>query len=140
MGWATLDAVAPASSSPLYFPGRGPAHQVGTVLLSGTLEPDVWVDVTSTIDAKVRALFCHTSQLADDAEEWLAEFVRSRAEEEGRRGGTALAEGVDPNELARGRPLAANGLNRAGLLQDRIEMLGAVAFEHLLAHALGKVR
>jgi LmbE family N-acetylglucosaminyl deacetylase len=93
IGWAVLDAVAPAAASPLYHPDRGSAHQVGTVLLSGSLEPDVWVDIADGIDAKVRALFSHTSQLAADAEEWLADFVRHRAEEEGRRGGVGLAEG-----------------------------------------------
>jgi len=93
LGWAVLDAVAPASSSPLYFPDRGAAHQVATVLLSGSLEPDVWVDISDGLDAKVRALFCHTSQLAPDAGDWLADFVRQRAEDEGRRAGLRAAEG-----------------------------------------------
>jgi LmbE family N-acetylglucosaminyl deacetylase len=93
IGWAVLDAVTPAAASPLYHPDRGPAHAVATVLLSGSLEPDVWVDIAVGLDAKVRALFCHTSQLADDADDWLADFVRSRGEEEGRRAGVALAEG-----------------------------------------------
>lgn len=95
IGWALLDAVAPAAASPLYHPDRGPAHQVRTLLLSGSLEPDVWVDVTDGIDAKVKALFCHTSQLAEDAEDWLDGFVRARAEDEGRRagGGAQAAEG-----------------------------------------------
>ena len=92
IGWATIDAVAPAAASPLYHPGGGAAHQVGTVLLSGTLEPDVWVDVSGSLDAKVAALRCHRSQLADDADEWLADFVRSRAEDEGRRAGAPAAE------------------------------------------------
>src|SRR5580704_11309981 len=47
-GWAALDAVAAAAALPLYFPDAGPAHQVSTVLLSGTLEPDVWVDISNT--------------------------------------------------------------------------------------------
>lgn len=93
LGWALLDAVAPAASSPLYFRERGEAHQVATVLLSGSLEADVWVDIAPALDAKVAALFCHTSQLADDAEDWLADFVRHRAEEEGRRAGLGAAEG-----------------------------------------------
>lgn len=93
IGWALLDSVAPAAASPLYHRDRGPAHQVATMLLSGSLEPDVWVDIDEGLDAKVRALFCHTSQLAPDADEWLANFVRSRAEDEGRRGGIELAEG-----------------------------------------------
>ena len=92
IGWALLDAVAPAAGSPLYHRERGPAHHVATLLLSGSLEPDVWVDISDGLDAKVRALFCHTSQLAPDADDWLAGFVRSRAEDEGRRGGVELAE------------------------------------------------
>ena len=93
LGWALLDAVAPAASLPLYFPDRGAPHQVATVLLSGSLEADVWVDISSALDAKVAALFCHRSQLAVDADDWLADFVRHRAEEEGRRAGLSAAEG-----------------------------------------------
>lgn len=92
IGWATLDAVAPAAASPHYFPDRGAAHQVSTLLLSGTLEPDAWVDIEAVLDAKVAALFAHRSQLADDADEWLADFIRHRAEEEGRRAGVGYAE------------------------------------------------
>jgi LmbE family N-acetylglucosaminyl deacetylase len=101
LGWAILDAVAPAASSPLYHRDRGEAHHVPTLLLSGSLEPDVWVDVAAGLDAKVRALFCHATQLAEDAEDWLADFVRSRAEEEGRRAGVSLAEGFRRLRLAR---------------------------------------
>lgn len=93
IGWATLDAVAPAAASPLYFPDAGAAHQVATVLLSGTLEPDVWVDIGATVEAKVAALLRHRSQLANDAEQWLESFVLARAEEEGRRAGVTYAEG-----------------------------------------------
>lgn len=101
IGWALLDAVAPAASSPLYFPEHGPAHQVATLLLSGTLEPDAWADVEDTLEAKVAAMFCHRSQLADDAEEWLGDFVRQRAAEEGRRAGVRYAEGFRRLRLAR---------------------------------------
>ena len=100
VGWAALDAVAPAAASPLYHPGGGGAHQVATVLLSGTLEPDVWVDVGATLEAKVAALFCHRSQLASDADEWLGELVRARAEDEGRRMGVGAAEAFRRIRLA----------------------------------------
>ncbi len=93
IGWATLDAVAPAASSPLYFPETGPAHQVSTVLLTGVLEPTVWVDIEGALQAKIDALFCHKSQLSADASEWLERFVRQRAEDEGKRAGVQLAEG-----------------------------------------------
>ncbi len=92
VGFAALDAVAPAAAQPLYFPGTGAAHQVGAVYLSGTLEPDVWVDISTTVEAKARALLCHQSQLGDGAE-WLRTVVRERAEEEGRDAGVSHAEG-----------------------------------------------
>lgn len=91
-GWALLDALAPASGLPLYFPEQGPAHQVSTVYLSGTLEPAVWVDVTDTIDVKAAAVECHRSQLAAGGE-WAGDVVRLRAEDEGRRAGVPFAEG-----------------------------------------------
>lgn len=91
LGWAALEAVYPASSNPRYFPDSGPAHRVAAMYLSGTLEPDVWVDVTSTIDAKANALACHVSQVGE-AGEWLREAVRRRAEEAGRIAGVPFAE------------------------------------------------
>jgi LmbE family N-acetylglucosaminyl deacetylase len=92
IGFAVLDALAPAAALPLYFPDEGPAHQVETALLSGTLEPSVWVDITTTIDDKAAAVACHQSQFPDGGQ-WATHAVRRRAEEEGRRAGVALAEG-----------------------------------------------
>jgi LmbE family N-acetylglucosaminyl deacetylase len=91
-GTALLDAVAPAAALPLYFPDAGPAHQVSTVLLSGTLDPDEWVDVSGTIDCKAAAVECHRTQFSG-SDGWAGEAVRRRAEEEGRRAGAAFAEG-----------------------------------------------
>jgi LmbE family N-acetylglucosaminyl deacetylase len=91
-GAALLDAVAPASALPLYFPDAGPPHQVFTVLLSGTLEPDEWVDVTDTIETKAAAVECHRTQFAGQSG-WAGEAVRRRAAEEGRRAGVDYAEG-----------------------------------------------
>ena len=67
LGLALLDAVAPAAALPHYFPEAGPAHQVPTVLLSGTLEPDEWVDVSDTIETKAAAVECHRTQFAGAA-------------------------------------------------------------------------
>ena len=91
LGMAVLDAVSPAAALPLYFPDAGPPHQVSTVYLSGTLEPDRWVDVTDTIDAKAAAVECHASQFAG-GEGWAGQAIRRRAEEEGRRAGVPFAE------------------------------------------------
>ena len=92
VGFAVLDAVAPAASNPHYFPETGPPHRVSTVYLSGTLAPDVWVDVTSAIDAKAEAVLCHESQVGEPGE-WLRTVVRQRAEEGGRHAGVPFAEG-----------------------------------------------
>jgi LmbE family N-acetylglucosaminyl deacetylase len=91
VGWAALDSAAPAAASPLYFKGVGGAHQVTAAYLSGSLEPNVWVDVTSTIDQKIAAVSCHVSQLAD-AGDWLASALRDGAELAGQEVGVAYAE------------------------------------------------
>ncbi|MGI8493419.1 MAG: PIG-L deacetylase family protein [Acidimicrobiales bacterium] len=91
VGWATVDSVSPASANPHYFPDQGPPHRVGALYLSGTLEPDVWVDISSSIDQKISAVACHASQVGD-RDEWLRTVVRQRAEEAGRKAGVQYAE------------------------------------------------
>lgn len=93
LGWAVLDAVAPAAASPHYVPDAGPPHQVEQLLLSGTLDPDVWVDVAATLDVKVQAVLCHASQVGDAGDGWIPAFLEERAVEAGRQGGMRLAEG-----------------------------------------------
>jgi LmbE family N-acetylglucosaminyl deacetylase len=92
LGWATLDAVSPAAASPHYFPAAGPAHRVATLYLSGTLQPDVWVDIGSTVDAKADAVACHESQVGEPGQ-WLRSVVLQRAEDAGRAAGVRYAEG-----------------------------------------------
>ncbi|HXW80497.1 MAG TPA: PIG-L deacetylase family protein, partial [Acidimicrobiales bacterium] len=91
VGWAVLDAVSPAAANPHYFPGSIEAYQVPVLYLSGTLEPDTWVDITATIETKATALACHTSQIGVGGE-WLGNAVRERAEETGRIAGVPYAE------------------------------------------------
>ncbi|CAA9252692.1 MAG: hypothetical protein AVDCRST_MAG50-2333 [uncultured Acidimicrobiales bacterium] len=92
VGWAAVDAVAPAAWSPLYFPDAGPPHRAREIWLSGTFEPDVWVDISGTIDVKARALQCHVSQLGE-AGEHLRTIVQQRAAEAGAEAGVSGAEG-----------------------------------------------
>jgi LmbE family N-acetylglucosaminyl deacetylase len=95
-GWATLDAVAPAAGNPHYFRDQVDdgltVHHVRAVYLSGTLEPNCWVDISDVLERKIDALFCHASQLTETGE-WFRQFLRDRAEEEGRAAGVAYAEG-----------------------------------------------
>lgn len=92
VGFAALDALSPAAALPHYFPDAGPAHRVSTVLMSGTLEPNVWIDISEAIGDKTAAVACHRSQFPDDGA-WAAQAVVRRAEDEGRRAGVTHAEG-----------------------------------------------
>ena len=91
-GWATLDVAAHEAGSPLYFPDAGEPHRVAEVWMSGSLEPDTWVDIESALERKAKALACHVSQLGE-AGEWLRAVVLERAEEAGRASGHRYAEG-----------------------------------------------
>jgi LmbE family N-acetylglucosaminyl deacetylase len=95
-GWATLDAVAPASGNPHYFPEHLVAglavHKVAAVYLSGTLDANTWVDIGDTLETKIDALFRHESQLPDDAGEWFRSFLRDQAEIGGAAAGVRHAE------------------------------------------------
>jgi LmbE family N-acetylglucosaminyl deacetylase len=94
-GWATLDAVAPAAGNPHYFPeleAEGlTTHQVRGLYLSGTFEPNVWVDVGTTLERKIEALFCHASQLVETGD-WFRDFLRESAIDAGRAAGVQYAE------------------------------------------------
>ncbi len=90
VGFAALDSASPAASSPRYFPDAGNPHAVEYALLSGTLEPDTAVDITSTIGRKTDAVACHASQLEDrDA---IGPVIEDRAAEAGAAVGVAFAE------------------------------------------------
>jgi LmbE family N-acetylglucosaminyl deacetylase len=91
IGFAALDAVAPAAASPLYFPEQGAPWQVATVYLSGTLEPTVCVDVSDTIGQKLEAVLAHRSQLGEGDERFRA-VLEARARETGRQVGVRYAE------------------------------------------------
>ncbi len=98
LGWAVLDSLVPAAS-PLYVPDAGPAHQVGLVLLSGTLEANAWVELADGLVTKVAAVGCHESRLGGDPA-IVAELLEHRAAEEGRRAGVPFAEAFRRLRLA----------------------------------------
>lgn len=64
-GWAAVDAVV-AARDHLYFPeqltGRLTEHRPDALLLWAPDEPDYWEDISETVDRKIEALLCHSSQ------------------------------------------------------------------------------
>lgn len=82
IGTAALAAIFPAARDRLMFPellaeGLEP-HKVREVYLTTTNNPDVWVDITDTMDVKLEALKEHKTQIQDPAA--VDKTVRERAE------------------------------------------------------------
>lgn len=91
VGWAVVDAVAPAAGMPLYFPEAGPPHQISALLLSGTFHADAWVDVSDAVEAKIAAVACHESRVGGDPA-LVADLLRARTAETGAQAGVDHAE------------------------------------------------
>lgn len=87
-GDAACDAVFPSAGTKFIFPellaeGYMP-HDVSRVFLHGSEKSDVWIDISETLETKVRALNEHTSQLADwDPLEQMKEWARDEGKEHG---------------------------------------------------------
>jgi len=83
-GEASLAAVFPSARDRMTFPellaeGLEP-HKVNEVYLFATSSPDVWVDITDTMEVKLRALNAHASQVRDwDPREMILEWARGTA-------------------------------------------------------------
>jgi LmbE family N-acetylglucosaminyl deacetylase len=84
-GLAAVDAVYPASRNPMAFPKLAksglPAHRVRRLYLFWPNEPNVRIDIASTLARKIGALRAHESQIKEPAK--LEERIRSWAAEEG---------------------------------------------------------
>jgi LmbE family N-acetylglucosaminyl deacetylase len=81
---AALDAAAPASAMPLLWPETGAPHCVRQVYIFGNEKPNVWMDVTDTIERKINALKQHASQMGDwDPTEMVKEWGAETGEEKG---------------------------------------------------------
>ena len=89
-----LDAVFPSSETSVIFPellAEGlPPHKVKQVLISGSLQPDVFVDISRTLAVKCRALKAHRSQVGKG--EWIEQLLAGWALRDGKRGGLRHAE------------------------------------------------
>jgi LmbE family N-acetylglucosaminyl deacetylase len=92
-----LDCVYPLARDHMAFPeliaqGLEP-HKVKEVYLMWWEHPEVTVDITETIDLKLKALACHVSQIKDMA--GLEKRIRERGAELGKAKGYAYAETFD---------------------------------------------
>jgi LmbE family N-acetylglucosaminyl deacetylase len=80
-GEVATDAVFPAARNRMYHPelldfGLAP-HVVKEVYLTGTEQPNCWVDISEVFDLKVKAIRCHASQVK--GREDLEERIRARS-------------------------------------------------------------
>jgi LmbE family N-acetylglucosaminyl deacetylase len=98
-----LDCVYPLARDHMAFPeliaqGLEP-HKVKEVHMMWWENPEVVVDISDTMDLKIKALACHVSQLKDMAA--VEKRVRERAAELGKPKGYAYAETFEPIVIER---------------------------------------
>jgi LmbE family N-acetylglucosaminyl deacetylase len=91
-GEAAIYAVFPSAETLPVFPellleGYEP-HHVNEVYMNLTMQPDFYIDISSTIDKKIEALLCHASQVQSDTADW----IRERNAEAGKEAGYHYAE------------------------------------------------
>jgi len=91
---AALDAIFPSAETRYIFPellaeGLEP-HKVKEVFINFGDPPDIWIDITDTIDLKVAALKAHVSQIGPG--EWVDKQMREWAEREGEGTGIKYSE------------------------------------------------
>ena len=87
---AAVDAIFPCASMELLWPEEGPIHEVHGVYVRDMTFVDTWIDITGTIDLKIRALREHHSQLDDNA--GLEDMIRQRSADAGKDHGLTYAE------------------------------------------------
>lgn len=102
-GQVALDACYPYARDVLHYPDHSKegleTHKVAAVLLWGSEFPDVLVDISGTLDQKLRALAAHESQLSTDMER-VRGFVMRRAQDAAERA-SAVGHEVEYAEVFR---------------------------------------
>ena len=96
-GQVTLDAVFPCARDHLHFEalwreeGLEP-HKTPTILFWGTEQADTVIDISGTMDAKLRAVGAHRSQMNGREEAEIENFIRERAKDDTGGSGSEFAE------------------------------------------------
>ena len=85
---AATTATFPSAGSRLMFADLLPAgyepHDPKRLYIHGTEKADTWIDITETIDIKVKALQQHASQVpVDEVEKWMTEWAAEEAKDKG---------------------------------------------------------
>ena len=96
-GGVVLDCVYPLARDHMSFPELLPEfepHKVGEIYVMQWENPHLVVDITETMDLKLKALACHVSQVGNRFEA-VEKRVRERAQELGAASGYAYAETFD---------------------------------------------
>jgi LmbE family N-acetylglucosaminyl deacetylase len=83
---ATCEAVFPSAGSRLMFADLLPAgyepHDVKRLYIHGTDKPNTWVDITETLEVKIKALQQHVSQInPDEVGKWMREWAEEEAKD-----------------------------------------------------------
>ena len=87
---AAIDAIFPASEMELLWPEEGPVWKVHGVYVRTEDGMNTWIDVSDTIESKIKALREHHSQLDDN--KGLEDMIRQRHADAGKDHGLAYAE------------------------------------------------
>jgi LmbE family N-acetylglucosaminyl deacetylase len=95
VGQSTVDAVYPTARDPLHYhhhlteEGLEP-HKTAELWLTNPESPDLYIDITDTVDKKIYALKAHKSQVGDG--EHLEERIKQRTKDVGAAAGMEYAE------------------------------------------------
>lgn len=85
---AACEAVFPSAGTRLIFPdllaaGYEP-HDVRRLYIHGTEKSNTWVDITETMDIKIKALQQHASQVSpDEVGKWMTDWAEEEAKDRG---------------------------------------------------------
>jgi LmbE family N-acetylglucosaminyl deacetylase len=85
---AACEAVFPSAGSRLMFTdllaaGYEP-HDVSRLYIHGGEKSDTWIDITETLDVKIKALQQHVSQIpVDEVGKWMTEWAADEAKDKG---------------------------------------------------------